>query len=77
MQWEQLTAPEFSNAVRDTGVCILPLGVLERHSDHLPLGTDFLNAHRIASLAAEREAASMAVDQLTEPLACGFHGHGR
>ena len=57
MQWEQLTAPEFSNAVRDTGVCILPLGVLERHSDHLPLGTDFMNAHRIASLAAEREAA--------------------
>ena len=57
MQWETLTAPEFERAVRDTRVCILPLGVLERHSDHLPLGTDYVNAHRIACLAAEREPA--------------------
>ncbi len=57
MQWENLTSPEFARAVRETGVCILPLGVLERHSDHLPLGTDFLNAHRIAVLAADREPA--------------------
>jgi len=57
MQWENLTAPEFARAVRDTRTCILALGVLERHSDHLPLGTDFLNAHRIACLAAEREPA--------------------
>jgi creatinine amidohydrolase len=33
------------------------MGVIERHSDHLPLGTDFLNAHRIACLAAEKEPA--------------------
>lgn len=57
MQWENLTAPAFAQAVRETGVCLVPLGVLERHSDHLPLGTDFLNAHRIACLAAEREPA--------------------
>ena len=57
MQWENLTAPDFARAVRETGVCILTLGVLERHGDHLPLGTDFLNAHRIACLAAEREPA--------------------
>jgi len=57
MQWEELTAPDFSRAVRDTGVCILALGVLERHSDHLPLGTDTLNVHRLACLAAQREPA--------------------
>jgi creatinine amidohydrolase len=33
------------------------MGVIERHGEHLPLGTDFLNAHRIACLAAEKEAA--------------------
>jgi creatinine amidohydrolase len=38
-------------------VCVLALGVLERHSDHLPLGTDFLNGHKIACLAAEKEQA--------------------
>ncbi len=57
MQWEQLTAPHFQRAVRDTGVCMLAMGVLERHSDHLPLGTDYLNAHAICCEAARREPA--------------------
>lgn len=57
MNWENLTAPEFARAVQETNVCILALGVVERHGDHLPLGTDFLNGHAIASLAAELEPA--------------------
>lgn len=57
MQWENLTAPNFAAAVRETGVCVIAFGVLERHGDHLPLGTDFLNGHRLACLAAEQEAA--------------------
>lgn len=57
MQWENLTATDFAAAVRDTGVCVLALGVLEKHSEHLPLGTDMLIAHRIACLAAAREPA--------------------
>ncbi len=57
MQWEQLTATDFAQAVQQTGVCILTFGVLERHAEHLPLGTDYLNVHKIASLAAERQAA--------------------
>lgn len=57
MQWENLTAPDFKAAVRDTGLCVLPMGVLERHSDHLPLGTDYLNVHRLCCLAAEKEPA--------------------
>lgn len=57
MQWEQLTSTDFAAAVRETGVCILTFGVIEKHSEHLPLGTDYLNGHRLASLAAEREPA--------------------
>jgi creatinine amidohydrolase len=57
MQWEQLTATEFAAAARETGVCVVALGVLEKHSEHLPLGTDYLVAHRIACLAAEKEPA--------------------
>jgi len=57
MQWEHLTSDDFGRAVRETGVCVLALGVLERHSAHLPLGTDMLNAHRLACLAAAREPA--------------------
>jgi creatinine amidohydrolase len=57
MQWEQLTSQDFSAAVGETGVCLLALGVVEKHSDHLPLGTDFLNGHKICCLAAEQEPA--------------------
>lgn len=57
MQWENLTAPDFASAAAQTGVCVLALGVLERHSEHLPLGTDYLIAHNIACLAAEKEPA--------------------
>jgi creatinine amidohydrolase len=57
MQWEQLTAPEFAAAVRETGVCVIAMGVIERHSEHLPLGTDYLVGHTIACLAAQQEPA--------------------
>ena len=57
MQWENLTATAFAEAVRETGICVMAMGVLEKHSEHLPLGTDFLNAHKIACLAAEKEPA--------------------
>jgi creatinine amidohydrolase len=57
MQWEQLTAPEFVKAVRKTGVCILAMGVIEKHSNHLPVGTDYLVIHREACLAARKEPA--------------------
>jgi creatinine amidohydrolase len=57
MQWENLTSPDFGNAARETGVCVLAAGVVEKHSNHLPLGTDFLNGHKIACLAAEIEPA--------------------
>jgi len=57
MQWENLTAADFAQAVGETGTCVIAAGVLEKHGDHLPLGTDFLNGHKIACLAAEKEPA--------------------
>ncbi|GAB4530590.1 MAG: creatininase family protein [Anaerolineae bacterium] len=57
MLWENLTSADFKTAMRDTGVCIVPLGVMEKHSDHLPLGTDCFIAHGIATRAADREPA--------------------
>ncbi len=57
MQWEHLTSDEFALAVRESGVCIIAMGVVERHGTHLPLGTDYLSGHAIACLAAEKEPA--------------------
>lgn len=57
MQWEYLTANELKEAAEKLNVCIISFGVIEKHSDHLPLGTDYLVAHKIACLAAEKEPA--------------------
>ena len=57
MQWENLTSTDFRKAVAKTGVCVIAAGVIEKHSEHLPLGTDFLNGHKLACLATEKEPA--------------------
>ena len=56
MQWERMTASELAEMRRE-GVALLPIGSLEKHGEHLPLGTDGLIAHKVALLAAEREPA--------------------
>lgn len=55
MLWEELTAPEFKKAAKETGVCVIAMGVLEKHGDHLPLGTDMLVGQQVATLAAQKE----------------------
>ena len=58
MRWEELTYKDFPQAVEDCGsVAILPVGVIEPHGAHLPLGTDMMAAHWTACQAAEREPA--------------------
>jgi creatinine amidohydrolase len=55
MRWELLTPPDFKKLAKEEKVCVVPMGALERHGDHLPLGTDALIAHRVACAAAETE----------------------
>lgn len=58
MKWEDLNALDFEAAVKKCrGVCVLPLGVIEKHGSHLPLGTDLFTIRKVAILAAEREPA--------------------
>jgi creatinine amidohydrolase len=56
MRWEHLAAKTFEEAVvQAQGVCIIPIGVLEYHGPHLPLGTDMLHSHALACAAAAQE----------------------
>ena len=56
MQWENLTSLDFVTAVAQCrGVGLIPIGVLESHASHLPLGTDMFTAHFVACRAAEQE----------------------
>lgn len=58
MLWEELTAENFKKSIGKTGgVCVLPIGVVEKHGDHLPLGTDMIIGQAICKEAAEMECA--------------------
>ena len=39
-----MTFPEFEAAAKRTDIVLLPIGAIEEHSSHLPLGTDAMNA---------------------------------
>jgi creatinine amidohydrolase len=45
---------EVTHIIRDFPVAYLPVGCLERHGDHLPMGLDLLKAHEICCLTAEK-----------------------
>lgn len=54
--YDELTAPDFVKAVQQSsGVCLLPIGILEKHGPHLPLGTDIFECRKVATTAAEKE----------------------
>ena len=54
--YEELTAPDFILAVAKSGsTCLIPLGILEKHGPHLPLGTDLLDVRALALRAAGQE----------------------
>ncbi len=58
MQWLELTSERMPEAVEHAeGLCLLPMGCLERHGPHLPLGTDQIVADAVARRAAELEPA--------------------
>jgi creatinine amidohydrolase len=58
MQWENLTSYDFEKYVKTSdGVGIIPIGVLEGHASHLPLGMDMFAAHWTSCRAAEAESA--------------------
>jgi creatinine amidohydrolase len=55
---EDLTSPKFPKAVELAGgVCVIPLGVIEKHGPHLPIGTDMYESREIAFRAAQKEYA--------------------
>jgi creatinine amidohydrolase len=55
---EELTSPQFAEAVElSKGVCVIPLGIIEKHATQLPLGTDLFEARASVVMAAEKEYA--------------------
>ena len=58
VEWMALTGDQLVQArTAAAGVCLIPIGVLERHSTHLPTGTDVYEADAVAKATAAREYA--------------------
>jgi creatinine amidohydrolase/Fe(II)-dependent formamide hydrolase-like protein len=56
MNWEQRTTPESGREVNTCrGICVFPLGVLEKHDDHLLLGQASEARHHPGAVAIRSE----------------------
>src|SRR5437868_8078199 len=56
--WEELTAADFRSAIQQSqGTCVLPVGILEKHGPHVPLGTDLLDVRYATLHEADQEYA--------------------
>lgn len=77
MKWEDIDGDHFAHMVEEVkGVCLVPIGCLERHSHHLPLGTDIIVARSVSVQAAEQEPAIVFPDVVTAQILEARHYPG-
>lgn len=56
VKWEELTASDFVTGIELAhNTCALPIGILEKHGPHMPIGTDLLNVRYAAVAGAQKE----------------------
>ncbi len=57
-RWDELTASDWNKALSlSNNTCILPIGILEKHGPHVPMGSDLIRAREYALRAAKQEYA--------------------
>jgi creatinine amidohydrolase len=74
MRWEEMTSREVAALDRNRTVVVLPLGSVEQHGYHMPLGTDSMLAHAVATSAASKVNEPTSVVILPPPW-YGFSAH--
>lgn len=62
-RWLYVTSENFAKLRQAAGeTCIIPMGCVEKHGLHLPLGTDILEASRASYLASQKETVCVFPD---------------
>lgn len=57
-RWDELTASDFPKAIeKSSQTCILPIGILEKHGPHVPIGSDLIHVREWAIRATKKEYA--------------------
>src|SRR3569833_1557895 len=72
MRFEELSVPAIEALDRESTVIVLPIGAVEQHGQHMPVGTDTMLAQAIALEAAGRLEGRVAV---MPPPWYGFSAH--
>lgn len=71
MRWEELTSPELGALDRNSTVVVLPIGSVEQHGNHMPVGTDTYLAQAVSIAAANKVAGVIVMP----PPWYGFSAH--
>src|SRR5947209_13863489 len=57
-RWDELVASDWSKALANSSkTCILPIGILEKHGPHAPIGSDLIHVREWAARATKKEYA--------------------
>ena len=57
-RWDELTAADWPKALeKSSRTCILPIGILEKHGPHAPIGSDLIHVREWAARATKKEYA--------------------
>ncbi|MBX3065095.1 MAG: creatininase family protein [Anaerolineae bacterium] len=54
--YKEMTWLEIQERLKTCNICIIPLGAMEQHGNHLPVGTDTFQSYEMARRGAERAA---------------------
>jgi len=55
-RWDELVASDWKEAIElSKGTCLLPIGILEKHGPHVPIGADLIGAQHRALQVAKQE----------------------
>lgn len=58
VRWDELTASDWQKAMEQSAAtCILPVGILEKHGPHAPLGSDLIYVRELAKRVTKQEYA--------------------
>jgi creatinine amidohydrolase len=76
-RWDELTASEWSKALQQSdSTCILPIGILEKHGPHAPIGADLIQVREWAARATRKEYAVVFPDYFYGQINEARHQYG-
>jgi creatinine amidohydrolase len=76
-RWDELTASDWQKALDSSNrTCILPIGILEKHGPHAPIGSDLIHVREWAARATKREYAVVFPDYFYGQIYEAKHQYG-